>query len=72
MGGKESVEGVGAAGRDWAGDAALGVDDLFVSADWERTVDCGGLISTDLRMILNEWWCICGMTGEDSRHAILR
>ena len=34
MGGKESVEGVGVAGRDWAGDAARGVDDLVVSADW--------------------------------------
>lgn len=31
MGGKESVEGVGVVGRDWAGDAARGVDELLVS-----------------------------------------
>ena len=33
IGGKESVEGLGVVGRDWAGDAARGVDDLVVSAD---------------------------------------
>jgi hypothetical protein len=31
MGGNESVEGVGVVGRDWAGDAARGVDDLVIS-----------------------------------------
>jgi len=35
MGGKDSVEGVGAVGRDCVGDAAPGVDELVVSADWQ-------------------------------------